>query len=387
MKAMRLWLVAGVLALAACGGNSNNGNGGTGNNPTPNVSPGDMGAGVKNYQNQSQTAISQAGAKLGKLFNNFPSGIASVPGLTQSITSLTAGQDKNQILAGLRAFSKVFAQSTDALPRGIYDCRSGTCPSTPAPSSNLVVKWIPETSIATLTVVWTSTVEAHNVSDTTGATLQEVPSQAEVTLDYGTARVMDIKLSVAWHASNCVPGKYLLDVPDDLKISGFIKDSSGAPILDLRNLKLSVSNTAITTLGDFTVTGDSGSVTSSWNISINGTLTRDDKRCGAVDDFNGTSVDFDFKTSSNTGSGKTDAELKFSASNFDAKPPAIKITGGYLNLGGKVVTFQGTLDDANNNCVPGENVTLTFAGGQTQSLEAFLIANGSKTGNCAPAKK
>lgn len=377
MRDIRWWLAASVLVLAACGGGSNNGN--PMNTPTPNVSPGDLQSGVKNYQTTTTTALNQASAKLGKLFNNFPSKIISPSSLTQTLTALAAGQDKHQVLTGLRSLSQIFAQSTGTLPRGIYDCTSGTCPKVPTSSPNLVVKWIPNSATpATLTLVWGSTVQAHDPDDITH--VQELPSVAEATLVHGSATVMDLKLSATWHASTCVNGQYLIDVPDSLKLSGFIKDSGGVPLLDLRDLELNVGDTAITTQGDLTVTGDSGSVSNSWTIRINGTLVRNPKRCGAVDDFKGSSVDFDFKTSTN--SGTTSAELKFSASNFDAKPPVINISGGYLNLGGKVVTFQGILDDANGNCVPGENVTLTFSGGQTQSLEAFLIAGGAKTGNC-----
>lgn len=375
MKMMRLWLVAGVLLLAACGGGSNNG-GGTGGTPSPNVSPTDMQTSVKNYQTSSQTDINQAGTKLGKLFNGFPSGILNVNGLTQSLGALAMGQSKDQVLGGLKAFSKVFAQSASSLPRGIYDCTSGTCPSTPAPSSNLVVKWIPQSNTvtpATLTVNWISTVQAHSPSDSAAANTQEVPTQAEATLVYGSTTVMDLTLNVAWHASSCASGDYLLDVPDSLKITGYIHDASGVPILDLRDLEFSVSNTTITTKGDFTITGDSGSVSSSWNININGTLTRNSTLCGALKSFNGTSVDFDFKTSS----GSDSAELKFSASGFDTNPPTIQITGGYLNLSGKVVTFQGTLDDT-TACPPGQHVILSFSGGQTETLQQFLTANGSK---------
>lgn len=50
-----------------------------------------------------------------------------------------------------------------------------------------------------------------------------------------------------------------------------------------------------------------------------------------------------------------------------------------LKVGNKQVIFAGVLDDSNSNCVPRENVTMTFASGTT-SLEAFLISQfGFKT--------
>ncbi len=47
--------------------------------------------------------------------------------------------------------------------------------------------------------------------------------------------------------------------------------------------------------------------------------------------------------------------------------------------GAAVLTFSGTLDDANNNCVPGENVALVFADGSL-TLEQYLIAQGATPG-------
>jgi hypothetical protein len=54
--------------------------------------------------------------------------------------------------------------------------------------------------------------------------------------------------------------------------------------------------------------------------------------------------------------------------------PASGDVTGSLTADDRIVTFAGTVDDANHNCVPGDHVTLTFASGTT-SLETFLIAN------------
>ncbi|ALJ90170.1 hypothetical protein TO73_0307 [Thermus aquaticus Y51MC23] len=67
------------------------------------------------------------------------------------------------------------------------------------------------------------------------------------------------------------------------------------------------------------------------------------------------------------------ARLYFKITDWNENTGAITVQNGYLTVDGKTVTFAGVLDDANGNCVPGENLTLTFAGGQTMSLEAYLI--------------
>ena len=55
------------------------------------------------------------------------------------------------------------------------------------------------------------------------------------------------------------------------------------------------------------------------------------------------------------------------------EPASARLSKGVVEVDSRAaVTFSGTLDDANGNEVPGENVTLNFADGETVSLETFL---------------
>jgi len=52
------------------------------------------------------------------------------------------------------------------------------------------------------------------------------------------------------------------------------------------------------------------------------------------------------------------------------------LSNGYLKVNGEVAfTFEGTLDDENMDGIPGENVTVHFADGDT-TLDQILKDNG-----------
>ncbi|MDM7325054.1 MAG: hypothetical protein P3W93_008800 [Thermus sp.] len=103
-------------------------------------------------------------------------------------------------------------------------------------------------------------------------------------------------------------------------------------------------------------------------MTVKGTATPG--TCGSLlENFSPSSGEVSIDLSTRT----TSLHLGFQVTHVEDNPLRIHIQNGNLRVDGKVVTFEGIFDDQNNNCVPGENLTLHFASGQTMSLETFLI--------------
>ena len=100
---------------------------------------------------------------------------------------------------------------------------------------------------------------------------------------------------------------------------------------------------------------------SNWDVSAVGTLVEIDEEtvCGLRFDTDRGSVGFG---SAVRVEGKTSSfNLSFDFSAIGQNMSAVTLQNGVVTLSGeRALLFSGTLDDANENGVPGENLTLTF---------------------------
>lgn len=271
-----------------------------------------------------------------------------------------------------------FPLATQDLPRGKIECVGGSC-QLAGPSEDLEVSFKNQASEPWnfLLADWNSsrkppsspTVFAHSPQNTSDT--QEVPTKAFFTLDLGKngSNEGEATLSAQWRQSACLSGKYLLE-PVSLNLEGFLNHpNTTGRLVDLRKLRFASSNTRLSLeweLGLVTQGNNSGLFTKGL-VGINGSATPGS--CGSLlERFDASTGDLDVELSTRNHSMR----IAFGVTQVEENPTRIHIQNGYLRVDNKVVTFAGILDDQNGNCVPGENLTLTFAGGRTMSLEAYL---------------
>lgn len=266
------------------------------------------------------------------------------------------------------------------LPRGKIECTGQSC-NPVGPSDDLEVRfrerstdpwnkaladWNYSTKGAPSSTVWVH--DPNNTRDT-----QEMPTKAFFALDLredGTNQG-EATFTARWRPSTCLSGNYLLE-PENLSVQGFVDHPTQAGRLaDLRKLNFTSSNTQVGLEWDLSllVQGNTSGLATKGLIRALGTTTPG--TCGSLlEKFDARSGEVDVELSTRNSSMR----IAFTVTQVEEYPAVrFHLKNGYLRVDSKVVTFEGILDDQNNNCVPGENLTLRFAGGQTMSLEAFLI--------------
>jgi len=214
------------------------------------------------------------------------------------------------------------------------------------------------------------TVETHQPRDAQNT--QEMPTKAFFAVDFGEngSKEGEATFTARWRPSTCLRGKYLLE-PESLNLKGFLDHPNGSQrLVDLTDLSLttSASRLALAWNLGLLVQGNDSALHTQGQVTVNGSATPG--ACGSLlENFNPSSGEVSIDLSTRTKS----LHLEFRVTRVEENPTRIHIQNGLLRVDSKVVTFEGILDDANNNCVPGENLTLRFTGGQTMSLEDFLI--------------
>jgi len=214
------------------------------------------------------------------------------------------------------------------------------------------------------------TVETHQPHNTQNT--METPTKAFFAVDFGEngSNEGEATFTARWRPSTCLSGKYLLE-PESLELKGFLDHpNANQRLVDLTNLSFTTSTTRLSLAWNFSLLsqGNESALHTQGQVVVNGTTTPG--TCGnLLENFNASSgeVSIDLSTPN------TSLHLSFQVTQVEENPVRIHIQNGLLRVDSKVVTFEGILDDQNNNCVPGENLILHFAGGQTMTLETFLI--------------
>lgn len=269
--------------------------------------------------------------------------------------------------------------ATSSLPRGQIQCEAGTCEPV-GPSEDLEIRYRKQTTDpwnkaladwdASTKGTPSPTVETHQPQDTQNTL--ETPTGAFFAVDVGDngSNEGEATFTANWRPSTCLNGKYLLE-PVSLGLQGFLNHpTSSQRLVDLANLGLTTSSTRLGLEWNLSllVQGNDSALHTQGQVVVNGSTTPG--TCGSLlENFNASSGEVSIDLSTRTKS----LHLEFRVTQVEENPVRIHIQNGLLRVDSKVVTFEGILDDQNNNCVPGENLTLHFAAGQTMSLEDFLI--------------
>ncbi|GEM_PF-2247029 len=225
---------------------------------------------------------------------------------------------------------------------------------------------------ARLTFDWDAGASTVDVRESDGTT-SEAPQDMTVILEVDGATAGSLRGRFAWYSCSGTP----IAEPTSVALSG----SAGVSDRVEFTFNLSASDTRIGSSGSIAVTAGGDRASLSWDVWADGAMQRGsdcfstgfDTRAGHVnlqtsETAGGSSSSFEFNT---------DFNLNFDAS---GNPVSAVLSNGFVKVDGSVaVTFSGTLDDANGNCIPGENVSLVFADGSL-TLEQYLIAQGATPG-------
>ncbi|WP_456481244.1 hypothetical protein [Oceanithermus sp.] len=213
---------------------------------------------------------------------------------------------------------------------------------------------------------WNAEAQTVDVRGPDGTT-REVPQGMEVTLKVDGDEAGSLRGLFAWYSCDGT----LIAEPTSVALSG----SAGVSDRVGFNFDLRASDTFIESSGSIEVTAGGNRADLSWEVSASGQLTRGTD-C-FFEDFDAGSGHIDFRTSETVGGDTSSFEFNTNFSlNFNAFGglDSAELSNGFVMVDGSVaVTFSGTLDDSNHNCIPGENVTLNFADRST-SLEDYLIS-------------
>jgi len=268
--------------------------------------------------------------------------------------------------------------ASQELPRGKFDWNgSDWVEDGGYTGDNLEINWPFEDAegvghLARIVVDWSDGLLTIDAKDGDGD-LVEVPVRSKVSyyIDGSIDKGGYIKGAFTWYNGSC--GTIL--EPSSLALEGHIGSTT---TLDF-NIDLTVGSSSIATTGDIKLESAGGSEGGQvkWNVSIKGNIERgSDCFINNVDTESG-SVNF---FTSATHEGETES-FEFNTAfvikdNEDGTPSEIEISEGYVKVNGETAfTFEGVLDDADEDGVPGENVTVHFADGDTD-LEQVLRDNG-----------
>ncbi|GEM90057.1 hypothetical protein ODE01S_14910 [Oceanithermus desulfurans NBRC 100063] len=359
-----------ILALAACN-----------TQIKPQATQADFDQSVQDYQADLGAVAAAAGQDLAlQALMATPSGAPGLPtgALAANLMNLGAGplspSDALKLLGG------IVPLADQNLERGKWDydpAVPGWVQDSNYSGDDLVLTWPfdddqSNAHTAALTFDWNYGAATVDVRESDGTT-SEAPQDMQITLRVDGNAAGSLHGQFAWYDCSGTP----IAEPTSVALSG----SAGVNDRVAFTFNLSASDTRIQTSGSFSVTAGGDSSSLSWDVWVNGAMTRD-ASCFSQD-FDASGGHVNFATSESVGGESQSFEFNTDFTlNFDAggNPISAVLANGFVKVDGTVaLTFSGTLDDANGNCVPGENVSLVFADGSL-TLEQYLIAQGATPG-------
>jgi hypothetical protein len=276
------------------------------------------------------------------------------------------------------------ATTTTPLPTGIYDCTSGSCPNTGTTSQDLEIRWNTATgTLATMTFDWDGSSDgaasapatiflySFTSNNSTTTQLTQLPTKLRVKLVVGTLTRATANLDIGWQPKPGMPNTFI-QFPNTVQAQANVKRADGSTLIDVPNVSLNiVDTTGISASAQ--MTGTLASVPTNLNLSLNstGTVTRDTN--GNITGYNLTGNANTVNLAAQIADYSIGFETTLSNAQLQNAPRTVDIANGKLRLGKKQMTFAGTLNDANENCVPGEKLNLTFASGSVP-LETLLFS-------------
>lgn len=358
------WMAFALLILAGCqsstgGGGDDNGGGGT----EPTYS-----------EEEFDGAVDEFGGDLTEVATKVEAD-AGVSAVTQMPTFPLG---RGGIFGGESLTLRVQPFADEDLPRGEYeyDSSTGEWVLVADSSTSLVLRWEAvdfETGAsypAELVVDWSAGGPTEDVSDGQGGTV-EVPTGMNVTLSVDGTPAADFDADFAWYSDATCPGG--VAEPTLVNVDG---EAGVDATISLTDVGFQISADTISSSGDVSVSADGDSAGFDWDVSTTGTITRD--AC-FIEDFEVASGSVDFSLYSDpAGEARSSVGFGFAFDNIVLEAgsdtlQSVDLSGGQVTIdGATAVTFSGTFDDADSDGIWGDNVTVTFTGEASKSLEAII---------------
>jgi hypothetical protein len=280
--------------------------------------------------------------------------------------------------AGTLSLGLIRPAQTTSLPRGIWTWDADAFDWVEVgPSTDLVLRWsfvdaADDAHTANITVDWGVTTQVRDAS----GELVEVPRAMNVTMTVDTTLVVaDVDAEFDWYtAAACTEG--ILE-PGRVYVDGSLGADATLALnaITLELTPVSATDAQIAANGEVVASADGDRAGLSWDVTLTGPLTRGtdcfvdafEPRGGAVDVLlfseqagvtSSFGVDFTFQ----------DVVLD----DVTGEPVSVDLDGDLTVDGAAAVTFSGTLDDEDADGIPGDNLVLVFANGDTTTLEAFI---------------
>lgn len=381
-------VIALSLLLSACGGQNAGGGNNTGITP-PNLSaPKADQVDVKNAIVAVSTGVNSVIAEVQKGVS--PQAIAPfASSLLQNLVATQAALTGNAP-ALAKPMGQVGSQQTNGkLPRGVYTCNSSyftiSCTKR-GESDDLVYTYTTSAGkVVKVTQDWDSSSLGTPSATVTvyypyyGGGLNEgyeAPTKLTQSVEVDGKKLAQYTLEQKYKLSRCDKTKYLGTPVESTTLSGFIAREDGSKVLE-GEANLTMNDTEYKTAGNVKASSKTDAFSARWEGSLKGTTTYDDSTgCTEFGQFSPSSG----SAMVNLSGSKQDFKTNIKADQFIYGTNSY---GTYLNgvkgsavieVNGKLVTAEGILRDQDNDGVPGDEVTLTFANGPT-TLEQFLIDN------------
>jgi hypothetical protein len=243
--------------------------------------------------------------------------------------------------------------------------------------------------------------ETPGAAPTTHYRYAIVPEKMIGTVTVGDTLVASLNFQGTAQASD-TPGVSLGF--NSVVISAKVLELDGSKtLLDMPNFTYKISDTSLKTSGDIKYANGDDTVESKWDISIGGEVNAVNaaatngytspmfsyfptgflpKGAGSVsvsNSLNGAAVGVSFKITDWT------YNSVFNGKGFVTAVKTANVTDGKLLVKSKTATFSGSLgDDANGNCVIGDDLNMVFSDG-TKTLEQVLLDSKKVTpSKCGP---
>jgi len=276
-----------------------------------------------------------------------------------------------------------------SLPRGIWVWNDDTSEWVEVETSTgLVLRWTyldaaNDTRTAAITIDWG---ETTLVRDEDGA-LVEVPTAMSVTMTVDTTTVIgEFDAEFGWYtATACDEG--ILE-PDRVYVDGsFGVDATLAfNGITLELTSVSATEAQIAASGEIVASAAGDRAGLDWDVTLTGPLTRGTD-C-FIDDLEPESgaVDVLLFSEQEGVTSSFGVDFAFDTIVFDdvtGELVSIDLDGDLTVDGAAAVSFSGTLDDDDGDGIPGDDLVLVFANGDTTTLEAFIESQIETTATAA----
>ena len=294
--------------------------------------------------------------------------------LLTDVMSLAPNPQSDSSLAAFAALSvpdpAALGAEEGRLPRGVYTYNPDTgAYGFVSSSDDLVITWPymdPDGREAAATILFDWNADGETVQASVPGTdaRQEMPTGLNFQMSASSETVADVDARLTYAD---LPGCGVTVEPASLSVNG-----SGS-LLTLSNVGYEVTDNGVAVGGTVALTD--GSLGLAWQVSASGSVQREN--CAPVDFApQGGEASFTLSVQDER------YTLSFSIEDFDAETGSAAFSDGKLIFNNQTaVTFAGTFDDSNDNGIPGDNMTVTFKGEQTATLEQLL--SGSRMLNLA----